>query len=157
MNQHHDDATLLQKLRWSIPWLVRYPFWRAKELGRRLSETSGETHVIFLVANHWEPGTGPQAIPRVEHWMKLARETGNALRDGDGAAFRHTNFYPAEQYDRPLLEMLSQLQREGFGEVEIHLHHGVDEPDTAENKALIAQHKSAQKFFVNLLSKANAD
>jgi len=139
MNQHHDDATLLQKLRWSIPWLVRYPFWRAKELGRRLSETSGETHVIFLVANHWEPGTGPQAIPRVEQWMKLARETGNALRDGDGAAFRHTNFYPAEQYDRPLLEMLSELQAEGFGEVEIHLHHGVEEPDTAENTRRILE------------------
>ena len=139
MNQHHDDATLLQKLRWSIPWLVRYPFWRAKELGRRLSETSGETHVIFLVANHWEPGTGPQAIPRVEHWMKLARETGNALRDGDGAAFRHTNFYPAEQYDRPLLEMLSELQAEGFGEVEIHLHHGVEAPDTAENTRRILE------------------
>jgi hypothetical protein len=29
--------------------------------------------------------------------------------------------------------MLSELQAEGFGEVEIHLHHGVDEPDTAEN------------------------
>ena len=133
MNKHHDDATFLQKLRWSIPWLVRYPFWRAKELGRRMSETSGETHVIFLVANHWEPGTGPQAIPRVENWMKMARETGNALRDRDGTAFRHTNFYPAEQYERPLLEMLSELQAEGFGEVEIHLHHGVDAPDTAEN------------------------
>jgi hypothetical protein len=133
MNEHHDDATFLQKLRWSIPWLVRYPFWRAKKLGRPLSGTSGETHVIFLVANHWEPGTGPQAIPRVEHWMKMARETGNALRDRDGAAFRHTNFYPAEQYERPLLEMLSELQAEGFGEVEIHLHHGVEAPDTAEN------------------------
>jgi hypothetical protein len=133
MNQDHNSATFLQKLRWSIPWLVRYPFWRANEFARRLYETSGKTYVIFLVANHWEPGTGAQAIPRVEHWMKMARETGNALRDRDGMPFRHTNFYPAEQYERPLLEMLSELQAEGFGEVEIHLHHGVDAPDTAEN------------------------
>src|SRR6185369_2157326 len=83
--------------------------------------------------NHWEPGVGEPAIPRVENWISLARETGNALRDHDGMPFRHTNFYPAEQYDRPLLEMLSELQREGLGEVEIHLHHGVDNPDTAEN------------------------
>jgi hypothetical protein len=139
MNQHHDDATYLQKLRWSIPWLLRYPFWRANEFARRISEPIGQTHVIFLVANHWEPGTGAQAIPRVEKWMELARETGNALRDRDGMPFRHTNFYPAEQYDRPLLEMLSELQAEGFGEVEIHLHHGVDKPDTAENTRRILE------------------
>jgi len=133
VNEHHDDATFFQKLRWSIPWLVRYPFWRANEFARRLSGGAEHTHVIFLVANHWEPGTGAQAIPRVEHWMKMARETGNALRDRDGMPFRHTNFYPAEQYERPLLEMLADLQSEGFGEVEIHLHHGVDAPDTAQN------------------------
>ena len=133
MNEHHDDATFFQKLRWSIPWLVRYPFWRTHEFARRIYEPRGQIHVIFLVANHWEPGTGAQAIPRVEKWMNMARETGNALRDRDGMPFRHTNFYPAEQYERPLLEMLSGLQAEGFGEVEIHLHHGVDAPDTAEN------------------------
>jgi len=133
MIHHHDDATFFQKLRWSIPWLARYPFWRVNEFARRVSEPSGKTHIVFLVANHWEPGTGAQAIPRVEKWMKMARETGHALRDRDGMPFRHTNFYPAEQYERPLLEMLSELQSEGFGEVEIHLHHGVDEPDTAAN------------------------
>jgi len=133
MNEHHDDATFFQKLRWSIPWLVRYPFWRTHEVARRIYEPGGQTHLIFLVANHWEPGTGAQAIPRVEKWMNMARETGNALRDRDGMPFRHTNFYPAEQYERPLLEMLSGLQAEGFGEVEVHLHHGVDAPDTAEN------------------------
>lgn len=133
MNQHHNDATILQKIQWSLPWLVRYPFWRARELTRRVSEPTGKTHIIFLVANHWEPGIGKQAIPRVEHWMKMARETGDAIRDHDGMPFRHTNFYPAEQYERPLLEMLAALQAEGYGEVEVHLHHGLDGPDNADN------------------------
>ena len=133
MNQHHDDATIFQKLKWSFPWLLRYPFWRARELTRRIYESAGKSHVVFLVANHWEPGTGKEAIPRVEHWMKMARETGNAIRDHDGMPFRHTNFYPAEQYERPLLEMLAALQAEGFGEVEVHLHHGVEGPDSADN------------------------
>ena len=133
MNQHHDDSTIFQKLKWSFPWLLRYPFWRAREITRRVFEPSGKSHVVFLVANHWEPGTGKQAIPRVEHWMKIARETGNAIRDHDGLPFRHTNFYPAEQYERPLLEMLAALQAEGFGEVEVHLHHGVEGPDSADN------------------------
>ena len=133
MNQHHDDATIFQKLKWSFPWLLRYPFWRAREITRRVYEPSGKTHVVFLVANHWEPGTGKQAIPRVDHWMRMARETGHAIRDHDGMPFRHTNFYPAEQYERPLLEMLAALQAEGFGEVEVHLHHGVEGPDSADN------------------------
>jgi hypothetical protein len=63
----------------------------------------------------------------------LARTTGDAIRDHDGTPFRHTNFFPAEQYERPLLQRLAELQASGYGEVEIHLHHGVDQPDTAEN------------------------
>lgn len=133
MNEGHDSATIAQKIRWSLPWLLRYPFWRAGEISRRFSNAPSKYSVIFLVANHWEPGVGEAAIPRVENWMEMARETGSALRDHDGMPFRHTNFYPAEQYDHRLLEMLSHLQREGFGEVEIHLHHGIEEPDTAEN------------------------
>ena len=158
MNQNHDDATFLQKLRWSLPWLLRYPFWRAHEVTRRIYEPSGKTHVIFLVANHWEPGTGKQAVPRVERWMQLARETGNAIRDHDGTPFRHTNFYPAEQYERPLLEMLSQLQAEGFGEVEVHLHHGVDSPDTPENtKRVLEEFRDLLVEEHKCLSRESAD
>jgi len=29
--------------------------------------------------------------------------------------------------------MLASLQADGYGEVEVHFHHGVDRPDTAEN------------------------
>jgi hypothetical protein len=60
----------------------------------------------------------------------MARTTGEAVRDVEGTPFRHTNFYPAEQYHQPLLDTLADLQRQGFGEVEIHLHHGVEQPDT---------------------------
>lgn len=63
----------------------------------------------------------------------MAREIGESVRDCDGMPFRHTNFYPAEQYYPSLLEKLAELQSEGFGEVEIHLHHGVEKPDNATN------------------------
>ncbi|HTH51891.1 MAG TPA: hypothetical protein VL501_08160, partial [Pyrinomonadaceae bacterium] len=46
---------------------------------------------------------------------------------------RHTNFYPAEQYHPELLDIMAEMQADGLGEVEVHLHHGVDRPDTAEN------------------------
>jgi hypothetical protein len=140
--------TLSSKLLASLPWLSRYPFWRINELIRRATENIETAHLIFVVANHFEPGYneepndyGGQGIildwdtqqRRLDHWCKLARSIGEAVRDHDNTPFRHTNFYPAEQYHPVLLNQLADLQAEGLGEVEIHLHHGVHSPDTAEN------------------------
>lgn len=127
------NTKLRDKVKWSLPWLMRYPLWRATEVAGRIKAAVGPTHLIFVVANHFEPGLGDEALRRVEKWCQLARATGDAVRDHEGTPFRHTNFFPAEQYERPLLEMLADLQRDGYGEVEIHFHHGVDRPDTAEN------------------------
>ncbi len=125
------NTRMIDKLRWSLPWLVRYPGWRLGEMARRTPDTS--RHLIFVVANHFEPGLGDEALRRLEKWCELARATGDVVKDHDGTPFRHTNFFPAEQYERPLLTMLADLQRAGYGEVEIHFHHGIDRPDTAEN------------------------
>ncbi len=130
---NHVDTKLLDKIRWSLPWLMRYPLWRMGQVVRSLNESSGAHHLIFIVANHFEPGTGDKALVRVEKWSELAKATGDSIRDHDDTPFRHTNFFPAEQYERPLLNTLASLQRDGYGEVEIHLHHGVERPDTAEN------------------------
>lgn len=32
-----------------------------------------------------------------------------------------------------MLDLIGEMQAEGLGETEVHLHHGVDAPDTAEN------------------------
>ena len=136
--------SISEKLRWSLPWLLRYPAWRARELARRLKDSQSASHLIFLVANHFEPPIGPEGLPQLEKWCKLARATGNAIRDQDGTPFRHTNFFPAEQYNPALLEMMAGLQQEGFGEVEVHLHHGVEQPDTAANtKRLLLEFRDA--------------
>ena len=130
-----DDFTntkLGDKLKWSLPWLLRYPLWRARQLYRGTS-AHGPTHVVFLVANHFEPGLGEPALRRLDKWCDLARTTGDAIRDHDGTPFRHTNFFPAEQYERPLLQRLADLQADGYGEVEVHFHHGIDSPDTPDN------------------------
>jgi hypothetical protein len=129
------------KLAWSLPWLTRYPFWRAKEILRRSVDGNSPRHLILLVANHFEPAWNeqgmmldwPTQLARVDDWMKQARAIGRAIQDCDGTPFRHTYFYPAEQYHAPLLGKLAELQAEGLGEVEIHLHHGVDKPDSAAN------------------------
>lgn len=133
----------LKKLAWSLPWLARYPLWRAAELVRRMSaeEESGPQQIMLLVANHFEPGWSERGErvdwdtqrARVERWCERARALGTSVRDHNGAPFRHTLFYPGEEYHAPLLDRMAQLQREGFGDVEVHLHHGVERPDTAAN------------------------
>ena len=130
---------LSEKIRWSLPWLLRYPFWRLNEISRREHNFPGPVHVIFLVANHFEPTGDPKGLSDLQKWCELARTTGDAVRDHDGTPFRHTNFYPAEQYNRRCLELITELQREGFGEVEVHFHHGVEKPDTPENTRRILE------------------
>src|SRR6266850_4938965 len=130
--------TKLKKITGSFSWLARYPFWRIADLFKTRAN-EGPTHVILTIANHFEPGYSEVALDwsaqmsRLERWCEQARRIGAAVRDHDGTPFRHTNFYPAEQYHKPLLDQLAALQAEGLGEVEIHLHHGVDRPDTAES------------------------
>src|SRR5262249_52354871 len=143
-----NEPGLFRKLKWNAPWLLRYPAWRMRQTLRNATSGVERTHMIMVVANHFEPAyneepnvDGGLGVPlseaeqviRLDHWCKQARAIGSAIRDHDGMPFRHTNFYPAEQYHKSLLTRLAELQSDGLGEVEIHLHHGVQKPDTAEN------------------------
>ncbi len=128
----------IKKLKHSIPWLARYPFARLESV---LQNRSAEKkHIIITVADHFEPAwsaNGHLDIDaqrrRLDEYHKMARTTGEAVKDADGTKFRHTNFYPAEQSDKKILNTMAAMQKEGLGEVEIHLHHGIEQPDTAEN------------------------
>lgn len=154
------EPRIYGKLKTNLPWLVRYPFTRGKSI---LSQTFLEKkHVIVTVANHFEPAWSETEKldldaqrRRLDAYYKLARKTGAATLDSDGVKFSHTNFYPAEQYNEKILDTLAEMQRENLGEVEIHLHHGVEKPDTAENlrktllefrDCLAERHKCLSRF-----------
>ena len=106
-----------------------------------LEQTAFEKkHIVVTIANHFEPGWSESGVldhrtqmERLHAYHKLAREVGEAVGDTDGTKFRHTNFYPAEQYHPEILDIMAEMQSEGIGEVEVHLHHGVARPDTAAN------------------------
>ncbi len=135
------NTTLTDKLMRSLPWLMRYPIWRLRELLRRMTDRVDFQELMVIVANHFEPGWDESfkvldwktQMARVDDWCNKARKIGQVIRDSDGRPFYHTYFYPAEQYNHSLIEKLAELQRDGFGEVEIHLHHGVKRPDNATN------------------------
>jgi hypothetical protein len=104
---------------------------------------SGVRHLIVALADHFEPAISPEGgqkrVSREEQELRLDRwrqeypKVADHWRDSDGCPFVHTYFYPAEQYDQGLLEILVDHCHSGWGEIEIHLHHGMTGPDTAEN------------------------
>ena len=98
---------------------------------------------MIALADHFEPSIVPEngmrRAPyeeqehRVDFWCREYPRMAGAWRDSEGRPFVHTYFYPAEQYDHRLIQQLAEHCRAGWGEIEIHLHHGMFAPDTAEN------------------------
>lgn len=92
--------------------------------------------VFLCVADHYEPmwGAAPLAKQRerVERWVADFPRMAAGLEDSAGRPPQHTFFYPAEDYTPELVEALAGLCREGYGDVEVHLHHDNDTPENLE-------------------------
>lgn len=107
-------------------------------LGRRGWRTAPQ-HLLLAVADHFEPNnrvggghvSDDEAERRLERWCRDYPRAVANWPDSDGRTFRHTYFYPAEQCKPHFLERMAEHCRAGWGELEIHLHHGVERPDTA--------------------------
>ena len=119
-------------------WLPAYARgdWTGRRERRRRS--AGPTHVMFCIADHFEPGLGgappEHQRERVSHWMARYPELAEQFADSDGRPPRHTFFYPAEQYEPEHLDRLAGLAAAGLGEVEVHLHHDGDTADGLAQK-----------------------
>lgn len=129
----------LEKVRYSIRWLPAYGWQRCVRHPRR----TGLVHLIIALADHFEPSILPgtngaraqrsEQEQRLEKWCREYPKVVKDWPDNDGRLFCHTYFYPAEQYDKSLIERLADHCRAGWGEIEIHLHHGIDAPDSSDN------------------------
>lgn len=133
------SMTLWTKARHNLRWLPAYIWHR---LVRRPTSTR-PVHLVIALADHFEPAIVPESPGiyadigeqerRLEQWCQEVPQVLGRWRDSDGRPFRHTYFYPAEQYHRTLIERLADHCKAGWGEIEIQLHHGIDLPDTKEN------------------------
>ncbi len=127
-----------QKLSYLSRWVPEYAWQR---LARR--RLPNRTHLILALADHFEPAIVPEdgaaRAPyfeqerRLERWCREYPKRFGSYCDAEGRPFVHSYFYPAEQYDQPLVARLAEHCQGGWGEIEIHLHHGVKAPDSAEN------------------------
>ncbi len=118
-------------------WLKGYfSQWLRGAIGNQLvDDNEGPIDFIISVANHFEPRVSTlglkSAVETVKKWCKDLESI--PAKDFDGCPFKHTYYFPAEQYTPELLAPLESHCRKGFGEVEIHLHHGIERPDDADN------------------------
>ncbi|MGB1222005.1 MAG: hypothetical protein ACPG43_10715 [Alcanivoracaceae bacterium] len=105
-------------------WLVDYIS------GRRQRVSGRPVHVLFCFVDHYEPmwGGADQETEsrRVDRWVKDYPALAARHADAEGRPPQHTFFYPEEEYRHEHLEKLAKLCEQGFGEVEIHLHHDND-------------------------------
>lgn len=107
--------------------------WLGSYLRRRVPATQGKVHVMFCFVDHFEPAWGKADLAtqrqRVDRWCLDYRTLASAHRDADGHPPQHTFFYPEEEYLEEHLEKIASLCAEGYGEIEVHLHHDNDTED----------------------------
>src|SRR5947209_243075 len=105
-------------------WLPGYASWTfaPKE------QPSGPVHLFFFFTDHFEPG---ENYARTDRWVNEYPKLALRHRDSNGRPPQHTWFYPAEQPFPYNMAALQKLVTAGYGEVELHLHHGNDTQESA--------------------------
>ena len=115
-------------------WLPDY----FRSILRRPRKVHGTQHLMFCVADHFEPFGWRQEreknLARVDEWIAAYPRAVKAFRDADGFSPRHTFFCSEEAYEPGYIEKVKRLVTEGYGEIEIHLHHRNDTPDGFQSK-----------------------
>jgi hypothetical protein len=98
-------------------------------LTRRREPYEGTRHIFFCVVDHFEPlwqgADRATAVERVKMWSRYPKIV-DSFRDNSGRPPQHNFFYAQEEYLPECVDPLTALVRDGFGSVEIHLHHDKD-------------------------------
>jgi hypothetical protein len=111
-------------------WIGSY--WRQQFRPKYVPRPGETTHILFCLVDHFEPLAGPSKAAereRLRAWLVEYPKLAGRHRDSDERPPQHSWFYPGEAYDEECLDALSQLARGGYGEIELHLHHGYDIPE----------------------------
>jgi len=90
----------------------------------------GPTHIMFCFVDHFEPRWSQAdydiEVKRVDRWLNGYPALAHKHHDADGCYPKHCFYYPEEEYRKEHLDKIAALCKQGFGEIEIHLHHDKD-------------------------------
>lgn len=107
---------------WLLPYIIQKLNKKRKEAITR--------HIIFCFVDHYEPMWGKAdyetEVRRVDRWCEEYKKLASKHKDADNIPPKHTFFYPEEEYRKEHLDKLCLLCEEGYGEIEVHLHHDND-------------------------------
>lgn len=113
-------------------WLPSY--FRSKNRKEHVSFSPDQPrHIFIAVCDHFEPEWGnptkSEALARVDRWCQEYPDRFSKFSDSRGQVPQHTFFFPQDQYAPEYLDRLAALCKQGYGDVDVHLHH---DHDTAE-------------------------
>ncbi len=122
------------KVTFTLRTLLAYSldFWQ-----RRRVRYARPLHIVFGTMDHYEPGSGgvdeKTERERVDRLLKMYPVLARRHTDAFGNFPKRTWFFPPHYHRHFNLKKLVSLCEAGFGEIELHYHHGKARPDTAEN------------------------
>jgi hypothetical protein len=108
---------------------ARADLWLPGYLGSlvdRKPTPAGTRHVLFLFVDHYEPGRGEEGVRLNREWLARWREFADRHRDSTGRRLQHTWFYAYDHHNDALMPELAHAVYDGYGEIELHWHHGND-------------------------------
>ncbi len=130
---------MLKNIQIWLPSYIAQAFQR-NSVGKR------PVHIIFSLVDHFEPRWGrvgvEKEIERVDTWLKKYPVVAQRHRDYDGNIPKHTFFYPIDEYTPEVFKKIVEFCKRGFGEIEVHLHHNDDTPQSLRDKL-----ESAKKIY----------
>jgi hypothetical protein len=120
-------------------WLIPYFKWELFEREKIVANEGEIIHILVIFVDHFEPEIDRTRNIRVndlafERWISEYPLLASRHRDADGKYPQHTWFYPYDAMNMDHLRALSKLVYEGFGEIELHMHHYNDSSESFERK-----------------------
>ncbi len=95
-----------------------------------------DIHIIVLFVDHFEPSRieGVLGVKKVREWCEKYEKVARTHSDSDSRLPQHTWFYRYDYPNYDCISILSEYAYKGFGEIEFHLHHGHDTPESFAKK-----------------------
>ena len=107
----------------------------ARDRLQKLTRPRRPRRAWVAVTDHYEPlgksGSLDRALQKVSAWRdRWPRIADDAPRDAAGRRAQYSFFYPQEEYRGALLEVIAEIVRLGVADMEVHLHHNHEQPDS---------------------------
>lgn len=124
---------IFQKIRFNVLVITR---WTYSTLMFN-SKKDKPIHIMFCLVDHFEPGTGGVSAEiensRMTDLLTKYPILAGRHKDFYGNIPKRTWFFPPHYHRNYNLKKLVTLCERGYGEIELHLHHGKTQPDTSDH------------------------